>query len=604
MRQKMKSLLSLVLVVCAICVMLPIDAYASNPLSVIWLNKKYDKIAAFKNGMATVHKDQDIAFIDKTGKEITPFYNGIVINEDGMVLVTQDYEKWGLINNKGKLILPMVYEAIGNISEGLMCVNRDGKVGFVDETGKVVVPLKYDAAMNFEEGLAPVGVKVSDDYYGSKWGFIDKTGKVVISLKYTDAHNFSEGLAWVAVGDGYNLKYGAIDKTGKVVIPFQYDNAGDFKNGVANVLQYGSYFYIDKTGKKLPQDQQYLASLNFKDGLAKEFRPRDGYVYIDESGKEICPPAHYIRDFSEGLAVVGKGMKYGYIDKTGKQVVPFIYDGASDFSEGLALVYTGNKPGFIDKKGNMVLSLDYDRADDFNEGLAIVRTGMYYGVIDKTGKEIVPPIYQYISTFKEGFAVVKGDKAGRGIINQKGEVVLPLMYDSITDFNEGVAYVTLGDKTGIVVSSNSYIFDLPKEAEAKPLAYKVMVNGKEVTLEAYTIDGRNYLKLRDLGYALNGSEKQFDVLWDNSRRAINIATNNKYVAVGGEMVSGDGKSKKAILSTSDIYKDDSKIIIRAYSINGSSYFELDKIAEILDFAVNTDNKAKTISIDIGKGYNK
>jgi hypothetical protein len=48
--------------------------------------------------------------------------------------------------------------------------------------------------------------------------------------------------------------------------------------------------------------------------------------------------------FHEGLVVVmsykeGSGIfKYGFIDKTDKEVLPCIYDGASGFSEGLARI--------------------------------------------------------------------------------------------------------------------------------------------------------------------------------------------------------------------------------------------------------------------------
>lgn len=602
MKQGMKKLLSILLVVCTVCALLSIIVSASEPFSAIWLSQTYDEVFPFKDGMGAAHKDTKVIFFDKTGKEISIPFSGIVMNKYGLTQVSQDYTKYGLMDNKGKMITPMIYDGISDLTEGLIRLLKDGKQGFMDIAGNIIIPLKYDVAMDFQEGLAPVGVKVKDGYAGDKWGFVDKTGKVVIPMRYTFAHNFSEGLAWVAEGDGYNFRYGAIDKTGKVVIPFEYLDPNDFEKGVANVSQYGSRFYIDKIGKMLSSDEESLASLAFKDGLAKVLQFGGNYVYIDETGKQIYPPSSDIRDFSEGFAAVRQGMKYGFIDRTGKVPIPCIYDGVGDFSEGLALVHIGENLSFIDKTGNMVIPLAYARADAFNEGLARVRTGMHYGLIDKKGKEVVPLIYQNIEPFKDGYAVVTNDDFREGVINQKGEIVVPLIYDEITNFNEGVAYVTLGDKVGIILSTSSYIYDLPKEAQAMPTTSKVMVNGKEVTLDAYTINGRYYFKLRDLAYVLNGTQKQFNIMWDNSKKAINIATNSQYIIAGSEMVPGDGNSKTAVLSTSDIYKDDSKLLVAAYTINGSNYFELGNISKIVDFTVTRDEKADTIRIDTGKGY--
>ena len=51
--------------------------------------------------------------------------------------------------------------------------------------------------------------------------------------------------------------------------------------------------------------------------------------------------------------VVRKNDFYGYIDKTGKEIIPCQYKSASSFSEGLALVETADdQKFFIDKSGN------------------------------------------------------------------------------------------------------------------------------------------------------------------------------------------------------------------------------------------------------------
>jgi acyl carrier protein len=59
-------------------------------------------------------------------------------------------------------------------------------------------------------------------------------------------------------------------------------------------------------------------------------------------------------DSSEGLARVRLNGKYGYIDKTGKEVVPCKYDNAFDFSKWIARVILNDKQFYIDKTGKCV----------------------------------------------------------------------------------------------------------------------------------------------------------------------------------------------------------------------------------------------------------
>lgn len=82
---------------------------------------------------------------------------------------------------------------------------------------------------------------------------------------------------------------------------------------------------------------------------------------------------------SEGLAVVKRDGKYGFIDNTGQVVIPPKYDLVWDFSEGLARVSQNGKAGFIDNTGKVVIPLKYDKADSFYNGVA--------GVLDRSTGE-------------------------------------------------------------------------------------------------------------------------------------------------------------------------------------------------------------------------
>src|SRR5215204_6677153 len=61
-------------------------------------------------------------------------------------------------------------------------------------------------------------------------------------------------------------------------------------------------------------------------------------------------PFEVAHPFSEGLAVIGMGGKYGYVDKTGNVVIQPQFDEAEDFTEGMACITINYKEGFINRK--------------------------------------------------------------------------------------------------------------------------------------------------------------------------------------------------------------------------------------------------------------
>ena len=116
--------------------------------------------------------------------------------------------------------------------------------------------------------------------------------------------------------------------------------------------------------------------------------------FIDKTGKEVIP-CTWMQDDNE---------KWGFIDKTGKEVIPCKWEDAKDFSEGLVSVMdTNGKYGFIDKTGKVVIPCTWQDAEDFSEGLArVMDTNGKYGFIDKTGKVVMPCTWEEAEDFSEG----------------------------------------------------------------------------------------------------------------------------------------------------------------------------------------------------------
>lgn len=134
--------------------------------------------------------------------------------------------------------------------------------------------------------------------------------------------------------------------------------------------------------------------------------------------------------------------------------------------------------------------------------------------------------------------------------------------------------------------------------EAVPTSSPVIIDGKQTMLDAYNINNNNYFKIRDIASILNSSKKQFNIVWDKTKNAINIVPNSKYTPVGGELsLAREKQLKNAILTKSDIYMDGNKIELTAYNINNNNYFKLRDLGDYIDFNVSWESSTNSIIIN-------
>lgn len=179
---------------------------------------------------------------------------------------------------------------------------------------------------------------------------------------------------------------------------------------------------------------QYPPRLRIELGSSTEDDPYHA-GFIEPSGKIVIPPRFAEADgFSEGLAHVWIRGRQAYIDTSGNVqfYLPFDCAYAGFFSEGLALVNLGGKPefhyirggrwGYVDRAGRLAVpatfamplaSIDWYRGlGDFSEGLAAMPdakgdTSGNYGYIDRTGRWVIEPRYGRVGRFSNGLAKVE-----------------------------------------------------------------------------------------------------------------------------------------------------------------------------------------------------
>lgn len=137
---------------------------------------------------------------------------------------------------------------------------------------------------------------------------------------------------------------------------------------------------------------------------------------------------------------------------------------------------------------------------------------------------------------------------------------------------------------------------------ATPTASKVLVDGSNVSFDAYNIAGNNYFKLRDLAKVISGTSKQFAVGYDAESKAITLNSGESYTLVGGELSKGDGKAKNAASTTSKIFVNGKETPFTAYNIGGNNYFKLRDVTKVFNIGVGYDNETKVITINTDQDY--
>lgn len=200
-------------------------------------------------------------------------------------------------------------------------------------------------------------------------------------------------------------------------------------------------------------------SVNIKDTLLVFYDDNTAMAgFKNVNGDTIIRPAYeYAGDFKNGLAVVYKDRKYGFIDKKGKIVVRLKFKEANPFRGGLAAVQLDSGWSLIDTSGNIVKKLPFDEiSTSLDDSLYSSKLNGLYGVIDLKGTTIIKPKYPSSMEFHEGIARFS-DHNTFGFFNVRKIMMLPGRYTSVGDFQEGLASVLINGKIGFIDKSGNSV---------------------------------------------------------------------------------------------------------------------------------------------------
>lgn len=250
-------------------------------------------------------------------------------------------DKWGVVNEKGILIIQTNYENIDyeyNNGKYIFFVKDKGKVGVLTQDGKQMIPIDYDLITSSDKGLFKVKK-------GNKYGILKSNGQVSLDFKYDYMSSGKDSVLVpefpAIIQDG--KKYGLINEKGNEILKPSYDH----------IKYLGENLYAFQK-KKLW-------------GLLKA----DGNILVEAEYQ-------YIGLYNEKLAPVEKDGKWGYIALGGKFAIQPIFEEVGIFYKDYACVKENGKWGVIYKNGKWYRKPEFDTYLDTKDG---------YRVLTKDGKE-------------------------------------------------------------------------------------------------------------------------------------------------------------------------------------------------------------------------
>lgn len=300
----------------------------------------YKNVTYPTEGLIMVQQDSLFGYFDTTGNQVIPFrYSAASSFNEGRAVVAlyvdSYYVSYGFIDKKGNIVIKPQYDYAFPFYEGYAVVQAYNRYGMIDTNNREVLPIKFEILTSMSDGLFFAGDDQGLALYNNKFKRLTKP-------IYTELVGKSDDRILVR-RDG---KYGYLNPKGKEIIPCQYDRANLFIDNRAAVCKNGKWGIINIAGQPvLPieydnsgyRGEAYI----YHDSLALIEKNRH-YGFVDMDGNIVIQPTFAnAYQFTNGLAPVSVGL-WGYIDTKGNFFIPPVFDIASPFSWGRAeVVYRG-----------------------------------------------------------------------------------------------------------------------------------------------------------------------------------------------------------------------------------------------------------------------
>lgn len=289
--------------------------------------------------------------------EVSPYKEGLAVvkNNKG------DYYYY--IDESGNKVIDNGFSYAKDFENGFAIARIDGKAGVINKKGKTIIPFKYTNISQTENGYFIVKeINYSENI--NLAGLVNQNNKDIIPLVAEDIKILSNNIFLAKKIETENDWFVFDDKG----IKYKDKNNQDILVS-ANSTYTNGYIFSDNCTYDLKNKDSKINLCNQRISIAYDSNVRSNILFkfrseidlfkvglLDYKGDLLIPLniVKYIDDFSDNFASVSYEGKYGYINNKGIFTIKPIFDDAKPFTDGKALVNLNGKRFYINKLGKCV----------------------------------------------------------------------------------------------------------------------------------------------------------------------------------------------------------------------------------------------------------
>lgn len=445
--------------------------------------------------------------IDYNGKILIPYkYNSLLASNDRIMAVEDN--SYGLLDYKGKVIISFNYKQMKQVSPlRWFAINEAGKGALFNNDGQLLTDFILDDVGRYENGVATAII-------GHLKGLLDKDGEWLLKPAFKDI----EVKGGVATGHPYadfsfysshpekQWHLDSVEVIGDNI--FQHYAAGNtwLSNAdgelifprSSSIVKYKDFLVVDNGGatglydlKKsswiIEPSVHTLEVINEQLFLAKEMGGSLNFwgLYSTGTGNKLISGVQKIRKIQEGI-YLQKNNAWGFIDNTGKEILPVIFDDIKDFKNDQFSVTLHGADGIIGMDEEWHVMPGKGKITNFNTSVYIAYYNGLYNMHNYSGDRLYftpnklvfsrDHVEEYMKDsvvrrlnfeglslkaahieddYKEVLPVSEGligiFKSGQyGFVDPRGRLRIANRYENIQPFKNGLASVKLQGKWGVI----------------------------------------------------------------------------------------------------------------------------------------------------------